>query len=74
MLLDVMMPEGGMDGFQVCEAIKADEESQSIIVIMLTAKGQEVDNRKGEQVGAISYFPKPLSPLALLNKLEEVLN
>lgn len=72
MLLDVMMP-GGMDGFEVCEKLKKDPLTSGIIIVMLTAKGREVDKKRGKQVGADDYFVKPFSPLALINKVEEVL-
>ncbi|MCK5055887.1 MAG: response regulator [Candidatus Aminicenantes bacterium] len=72
-LLDVMMPEGGMDGLEVCEQLKKDPETAGITIIMLTAKGQEIDKERGNQVGADDYFTKPFSPLKLINKVEEVL-
>ena len=72
MLLDVMMP-GGMDGFEVCERLKSDPATQGITIIMLTAKGQQVDKERGSQVKADGYYTKPFSPLELLQKVEEVL-
>lgn len=72
MLLDVMMP-GGMDGFEVCERLKSDPATQGITIIMLTAKGQQVDKERGSQVKADGYYTKPFSPLALMQKVEEVL-
>lgn len=72
MLLDVMMP-GGMDGFEVCERLKSDPATQGITIIMLTAKGQQVDKERGNQVKADGYYTKPFSPLELLQKVEEVL-
>ena len=73
MLLDVMMPEGGLDGFEVCEQLKKDPETKGITIIMLTAKGQDVDKQRGKEVGADDYFTKPFSPLELMNKVEVVL-
>lgn len=72
MLLDIMMP-GGMDGLQVCRALKNDKGTSGIIIIMLTAKGQEWDVEAGNEAGADDYFVKPFSPLKLMNKVEEVL-
>ena len=72
MLLDVMMP-GGMDGFEVCERLKSDPATQGITIIMLTAKGQQVDKERGSQVKADGYYTKPFSPLELLQKVEDVL-
>lgn len=68
MLLDVMMP-GGLDGYQVCEQLKADEKTKGIIVILLTARGQDADKKRGATVGADDYFIKPFSPRELLDKV-----
>jgi DNA-binding response OmpR family regulator len=70
MLLDIMMP-GKFDGFDVCKAIKEDPETRGIYVIMLTAKGQQVDKDKGLALGADDYFVKPFSPMELLEKIEK---
>lgn len=70
-LLDVVMPH--IDGFEVCRQLKADPATRHITVIMLTALAQEADKERGQQVGADGYFTKPFSPLALLNKVDEVL-
>ncbi len=69
--LDVRMP--GMNGFEVCRAIKEDPETNHIAVIFLTALAQEADKERGLQAGGDGYFTKPFSPLALLRKVEEVL-
>jgi two-component system phosphate regulon response regulator PhoB len=69
--LDVNMPV--MDGVSVCEALKADPQTQSISVIMLTALGQDVDKERARRAGANGYFTKPFSPLNLLRKVDEVL-
>ncbi len=63
--LDVMMPR--MNGYQVCERVKSDPALQDVRVIMLSAKGQEVDKVKGEAVGADLYMTKPFSPLEVLS-------
>lgn len=68
-LLDIMLPK--MDGYEVCKALKSVDSTRSIPVVMLTAKGQEVDKVKGFQAGADSYMTKPFSPLRLLTELEE---
>jgi len=72
-LLDVMMPEGGMDGFDVCTQLKNDPKTAAITIIMLTALGQEKDKTRGNAAGADDYFTKPFSPLKLINKVDEVL-
>jgi two-component system phosphate regulon response regulator PhoB len=69
--LDVNMPV--MDGFAVCQALKSDERTRAIVVIMLTALGQEVDRDRARRAGADGYFTKPFSPLSLLRKVDEVL-
>ncbi len=71
-LLDVGLP-GGMDGFEVCRALKANPATSQIAVVMLTAYGQESDILKGQEAGADSYFVKPFSPLSLLQKVDELL-
>ena len=70
-LLDVKMPK--VDGYEVCRQIKADPETSSIQVIMLTARAQEADRQSGREAGADDYFTKPFSPLALLDKISKVL-
>lgn len=70
-LLDVIMPK--MDGFEVCRKLKKDPGTQKIPIIMLTAKGQKVDQEKGRKLGTNGYIVKPFSPSALLIKIEEIL-
>jgi two-component system, OmpR family, alkaline phosphatase synthesis response regulator PhoP len=70
-LLDVMMPR--MDGWQVLEAIKADDELKDTPVVMLTAKVQDQDQIRGWSQGAADYVTKPFSPLALSQVLQDVL-
>jgi len=69
--LDVMMPK--MNGFDVCNAVKNNLGLHDIYIIMLTAKGQEFDKRRGEAVGANLYMTKPFDPDELLAKVKEVL-
>ena len=69
--LDVMMPK--MNGFDVCNAVKNELGLRDVYVVMLTAKGQEFDRHKGEQVGANLYMTKPFDPDSLLNTAVEVL-
>jgi CheY-like chemotaxis protein len=70
-LLDVNMP--GLDGYAVCRALKADPATCDIVVFMLTANRQPEDEERGLAAGADGYFTKPFSPLALLERVEEVL-
>lgn len=69
--LDVLMPK--KNGFEVCRALKSDPATAGIIVVMLTALGQEDARVRGQQAGADGYFTKPFSPLALISKVEEIL-
>lgn len=59
-LLDVMMPE--MDGYETCAILKSDPLTESIPVIFVTAMGDEDDETKGLEAGAIDYLTKPISP------------
>jgi CheY-like chemotaxis protein len=71
-LLDVMMP-GGLDGYQVCEKIKADEILKTgTKVILLTARGQRADIERGQDVGCDAYLVKPFSPIELLDTVDRL--
>lgn len=59
-LLDIMMP--GMDGYEVCQKLKANERTKNIPVIFLTAMTEEKDEAKGLLLGAVDYVTKPFSP------------
>ncbi len=59
-LLDIMMP--GMDGYEVCERLKANSITRKIPVIFLTAKTEIEDETKGFELGAVDYITKPISP------------
>lgn len=69
-LLDVMLPH--LDGYQVCEALKQSPALRDVYVIMLTAKGQAIDRRRGEDVNVDEYITKPFDPDLLLQKAEAV--
>ena len=71
-LMDIMMP-GGIDGLEATRIIKSNPETKNCHVIILSAKGQQIDREKGKSVGADDYFVKPFSPLDLIRKVEEVL-
>ncbi|MEY4767925.1 MAG: hypothetical protein RL637_564 [Pseudomonadota bacterium] len=71
--LDVMMPY--LNGFEVCQSVKSNTElADKIYIIMLTAKGQEFDKKKGEAVGANIYMTKPFDPDEILEKAAEILD
>jgi len=69
-LLDVMMP-GEPDGMKVLQTIKSDPATRHILVAMVTARGQQVDQAQAKRLGADAYFVKPFSPLQVLNWLRE---
>lgn len=71
-LLDVMMP-GGMTGFEVCQAIKADPNLSGVMVMMLTALGAVADIDLARDSGADAYWVKPFSPGELLEQVEILL-
>jgi len=69
--LDVMMPK--MNGMEVCRRVKKDLSLNDVYIVLLTAKGQELDRQKGQEVGADVYMTKPFDPEIILNKAKEVL-
>jgi len=70
-LLDVMMP--GKSGFEVCQAVRANEELQGTKILMLTAKGRDTDLAKGTALGADDYMTKPFSTRELAEKVARML-
>jgi len=70
-ILDLMLP--GMNGLEVCRSLKNDAGTKSIPVIMLTAKGEEIDKVVGFELGADDYLTKPFSPRELLLRAKAVL-
>ena len=71
-LLDVMMPE--MDGLEACKRLKKDSTTNSIPIIMLTAKGRKEDVVDALAAGANSYIVKPFNLSDLVERIEETLN
>lgn len=71
LLLDLMLP--GIDGFDVCKEIKRDAEMKKTSIIMLTAKGEELDKILGLELGADDYITKPFSVRELLARVKAVL-
>ena len=69
--LDVMMPK--MNGMEVCHKVKKELNLKDVYIILLTAKGQEVDRQKGLEMGADRYMTKPFDPDEMLDIAEEVL-
>jgi len=69
--LDVMMPK--MNGMEVCQIVKKELDLSHVYIILLTAKGQEVDRQKGLDMGADRYMTKPFDPDEMLAVAEEIL-
>ena len=70
-VLDLMLP--GMDGLELCRRLRAGSATQSIPIIMLTARAEEVDRIVGLEMGADDYLPKPFSPRELVARVKAVL-
>jgi two-component system phosphate regulon response regulator PhoB len=70
-LLDLMLP--GMDGLDVCRALKGDPQTAGIPIVMVTAKGEEADIVTGLELGAHDYICKPFSPRVLIARVRACL-
>ncbi len=67
LILDVMLP--GLDGYEVCNRLRADPKTANLPIIMLSAKGQDVDKATGLTVGANEYISKPVENATLLGRI-----
>jgi len=67
-LLDVMMPR--MNGYEVCQAVRSDPKLSSVRIIMLTAKGRDIEREKGLALGADDYVTKPFAMRDLVDKVK----
>jgi two-component system alkaline phosphatase synthesis response regulator PhoP len=70
-VLDIMMPK--LDGYETCKVLKSDEHTKNIPVILLSAKGRNVDQKVGFEVGADDYITKPFSPRKLVERINAIL-
>ncbi len=70
-LLDIMMPR--RDGYDVCRTIRANPDWDDVRIIMLSAKGRDLDRRKGLELGADDYITKPFSTRAIVARVQEIL-
>ncbi|MDO8520000.1 MAG: response regulator transcription factor [Deltaproteobacteria bacterium] len=70
-ILDLMLPD--MGGLEICRALKADPKTKAIPVLMLTAKGEEIDRIVGFEVGADDYITKPFSPREVILRVRAIL-
>ncbi|WP_225907562.1 response regulator [Leptolyngbya sp. BL0902] len=71
-LLDILMP--GLDGYEVCQQLKADSKTKQIPIIFLTVKSDIEDERRGLELGAADYITKPVSPPILMARVKTQLN
>ena len=72
LILDVMLP--GLDGFEICHQLRQDPQTEKLPIIMLSAKGQEIDKTTGLKVGANEYLTKPIDRALLLEKITSLLS
>ena len=71
-LLDVMMP--GMDGWEVCQRLKEDENTANIPIVFLSARPQEKDRARGLSLGVAAYVTKPFDPRDLADLARKLIN
>jgi len=71
LILDVMLP--GLDGFEVCRRLRADDETAGLPILMLSAKAQEIDKTTGLKIGADDYLAKPADPADILDRVSNLL-
>ncbi len=71
-LLDVMMPK--RDGFDVCQTVRSNPAWNGIHIIMLTARGRDVEREKGLALGADEYITKPFSTHEVVERVRDVLD
>jgi DNA-binding response OmpR family regulator len=71
MFLDIMMPR--KNGYEVCETIRRIPELNSLYIIMLSAKGWDIDRAKATDVGANEFMSKPFSPLEIVSRVKKAL-
>ncbi len=72
MLLDVSLP--GCSGYEVCERVRSNPDWRQVVVVMLTAKGRDVEREKGLALGADDYITKPFATQELVDKVYDLLH
>ncbi|MBI4773755.1 MAG: response regulator transcription factor [Deltaproteobacteria bacterium] len=70
-VLDLMLP--GMDGLEICKLLRSDKETRKLPILILTAKGDEIDRILGLELGADDYVVKPFSPRELILRVRAIL-
>lgn len=71
MLLDLMLP-GGLDGFAVCERLRAEDATRAMPIIIISALDDDETRARARKAGATAFYAKPFSPLALLKDIAEL--
>lgn len=71
LILDLLLP--GIQGIELCHILRSDQKTANLPIIMLTAKGEEVDRILGLEIGADDYITKPFSPRELVARVKAVL-
>lgn len=71
-LLDINMPK--LNGYEVCEAVRANPDWKNTRIVMLTAKGRDIEREKGLAVGADDYVTKPFATQDVVAKVREILD
>lgn len=70
-LMDVNM--SWIDGFELCKAVKKNEQFRDIPIVFISGRGEPEDRRRGREAGAADYFVKPLDLNALIKRLQELI-
>ena len=70
-LLDINMPR--LNGYEVCEKVRANPDWKTVRVVMLTAKGRDIEREKGLAMGADDYVTKPFATQEVVEKVREIL-
>jgi two-component system, OmpR family, alkaline phosphatase synthesis response regulator PhoP len=70
-ILDVMLP--GMDGFEICHRLREQPSTAKLLILMFSAKAQDIDKNTGLKVGADDYLSKPAAPAEIVNRVNKLL-
>jgi DNA-binding response OmpR family regulator len=70
-LLDIMMPR--LDGWEVCRRLKEDPLTAGVPIVLLSARAQDTDVERGDELGVAAYVTKPFDPIQLLDLVGELL-
>jgi two-component system, OmpR family, alkaline phosphatase synthesis response regulator PhoP len=70
-ILDVMLP--GMDGFEICHRLREQPSTAKLLILMFSAKAQDIDKNTGLKVGADDYLSKPAAPAEIVKRVNKLL-